>query len=70
MAKIHSGNASDVKIIQERIEDLKQQFAEATNLMPEYIVADSKFYNKKNVQFCKDQTNSPHWITRVPDNII
>lgn len=70
MAKIHSGNASDVKIFQERTKDLKRQFAEATDLMPEYIVADSKFYNEKNIQFCKDQENGPRWITRVPDNII
>ena len=70
MAKIHSGNASDVKIFQERTKDLKRQFAEATDLMPEYIVADSKFYNEKNVQFCKDQANASHWISIVLDNII
>ena len=40
------------------------------SLSTEYIVAYSKFCNEKNVQFCEDQGNSPHWITRVQGNII
>lgn len=69
MTKIHSGNASDVKVMQERIAELKKQFADAKDLMPEYIVADSKFYNAKNVKCC-DDSEKPKWITRVPDGIL
>jgi transposase len=67
MVKIHSGNEADTKIFQERVKELKQQFKDATDLMPEFIVADSKFYNETNIIAC--QNDSPKWITRVPDNI-
>jgi len=67
MVKIHSGNESDVKVFQERVKDLKKQFVDASDLMPEFIAADSKFYNETNVKACDQE--SPWWVTRVPDNI-
>lgn len=68
MAKVHSGNESDTKIFQERVKELKEQFKNADDLMPEYIVADSKFYNETNVTECSIG-EKPFWVTRVPWNI-
>lgn len=68
MVKIHSGNESDAKIFQERAKELREQFKDAIDLMPKFIVADSKFYNEKNVKEC-DCEDRPRWVTRVPDGI-
>ena len=70
MFKAHSGNEADITIFKERLKNLKQQFldSEMSDLIPKFIVGDSKFYSLETLKNCKK--DNIKWITRVPDNII
>ncbi len=67
--KAHSGNASDVVIMKERMDNLKRclQAAGAEDLMPEIIVADCKLYCQEALKL--SQREGTTWVTRVPDTI-
>jgi transposase len=67
--RAHSGNASDVVIMRERMENLKRCLAEAgaEDLMPRILVGDCKLYSEESVRMgARDGTT---WVTRVPDSI-
>ena len=70
MMKAYSGNAADVSIFQERIKRVKQAFidAKAEDLLPEYKVADCKFYSEDAVTAAHN--DGLKFITRVPENIL
>jgi transposase len=65
----HSGNASDVVIMQERMNSLKRCLvaADAVDLMPEVLVADCKMYSRQGFETADREMTT--WITRVPDTI-
>lgn len=67
--KAHSGNASDVVIMQDRLENLKKclKAADAADLMPEVLVADCKLYTKQGLEHAEREQVT--WITRVPETI-
>jgi transposase len=67
MQKVHSGNTNDATIFKERLAALKQQFVDAKDLMPEYIVFDCKGYSEENVRLCAKENQK--WVTRIPDNV-
>ena len=70
MMKAYSGNAADVSIFQDRIKRIKQAFidAKAEDLLPEYTVADCKFYSEDAVTAAHN--DGLKFITRVPENIL
>ena len=67
--KAHSGNASDVVIMKERMDNLKRclKSANADDLMPEVVIADCKLYSKEALALAK--TEKTTWITRVPETV-
>jgi transposase len=67
MLKVFSGNKNDSTIMQERINELKNQLIKmkAQDLVPNIIVADSKFFCEKTIT--KAQSEGLLWVTRVPE---
>lgn len=69
MFKAHSGNASDVVIMKDRLDNVKRCLvaAGAADLMPEVLVADCKMYTKEGLEIAdREQTT---WVTRVADTV-
>jgi transposase len=69
MLKIHSGNATDVTIMRERMQQLKSQLSQASadDLFPRVMVGDSKLYSKPSLEAA--QTDGIFWVTRVPNGV-
>ena len=67
--KAHSGNASDVIIMKERMDHLKGclRAANAEDLMPDVLVADCKLYCQTAIETAARENTT--WVTRVPDTI-
>jgi transposase len=67
--KAHSGNASDVVIMKERLDNLKRclKSVNSEDLMPEIVVADCKLYSKEALEFAASEKTT--WVTRVPDTV-
>lgn len=67
--KAHSGNASDVVLMKERMDSLKRclKAAGAEDLMPELLVADCKLYSKETLALAENEQTT--WVTRVPDTV-
>ena len=67
--RAHSGNASDVVVMRERIDNLKRCLSEAgaDDLMPKLVVADCKLYSQATMEHAARE--GTHWITRVPDTV-
>lgn len=70
MLKIHSGNSSDVVIMKERIQKIKDELKKvgAEDLFPRILVADAKFYSKESLEAA--EKDGCHWVTRVPNGIL
>ena len=67
--KAHSGNASDVVLMKDRMDSLKRCLvaAGAEDLMPEIVVADCKLYSKETLLLAEREQTT--WVTRVPDTV-
>ena len=67
--KAHSGNAADVVVMRERMDNLKRCLAAAgaDDLMPKLLVADCKLYSKDTLLHAARE--GTRWVTRVPDTV-